>query len=83
MQPKNYITRNVDPITISEFYQITFVNVTRCIEFGRKFQWKCYYLIVVSIQIFIISLGSTNFIKKILETTLYALFFFYFLTFEG
>ena len=56
MQHKNYITRYVDPITISEFYQITFVNVTRCIEFGRKFQWKCYYLIVVSIQIFIISL---------------------------
>lgn len=80
MQHKNYITRYVDPITISEFYQITFVNVTRCIEFGRKFQWKCYYLIVVSIQIFIISL---RFIKKILETTLYALFFFYFLTFEG
>ena len=81
MQHKNYITRYVDPITISEFYQITFVNVTRCIEFGRKFQWKCYYLIVVSIQIFIISLRF--FIKKILETTLYALFFFYFLTFEG
>ena len=55
MQHKNYITRYVDPITINEFYQITFVNVTRCIEFGRKFQWKCYYLIVVSIQIFIIS----------------------------
>ena len=81
MQHKNYITRYVDPITISEFYQITFVNVTRCIEFGRKFQWKCYYLIVVTIQIFIISLRF--FIKKILETTLIALFFFYFLTFEG
>ena len=80
MQHSNYITRYVDPITISEFYQITFVNVTRCIEFGRKFQWKCYYLIVVSIQIFIISL---RFSKKILETTVYALFFFYFLTFEG
>ena len=81
MQHKNYITRYVDPITISEFYQITFVNVMRCTEFGRKFQWKCYYLIVVSIQKFIISLRF--FIKKILETTLYALFFFYFLTFEG
>ena len=66
MQHKNYITRYVDPITISEFYQITFVNVTRCIEFVRNFQWKCYNLIVVSIQIFIISLRF--FIKKILET---------------
>ena len=80
MQHKNYITRYVDPITINEFYQITFVNVMRCTEFGRKFQWKCYYLIVVSIQIFIICL---RFIKKILETTLYALFFFYLLPFEG
>ena len=59
MQHKNYITRYVDPITISEFYQITFVNVTRCIEFGRKFQWNCYYLIVISAKIFIISLGLT------------------------
>ena len=64
MQHKNYITRYVDPITISEFYQITFVNVTRCIEFGRKFQWKCYYLIVVSIQIFIISLRSRKYWKQ-------------------
>ena len=56
MQHINYLTRYVDPITISEFYQITFVNVTRCIEFVRNFQWQCYYLIVVSIKIFIISL---------------------------